>query len=188
MLFRSVYKCLQSCRPSPWQAFLSRKVGTWLMADHPYNWEWSQQLEDSLRTMLGKAGLRCATAVHKSWANAWTTSSRMDEDVCLPCIFGCNDEDDELSHYLCCDTLWTAAISNVSPRVELLRCSPYQRLCLSQPSLENARLLALVFSCYHAIKLAHRDLVDKCVADKDFLDVQVKLMALALAFKKDMTG
>ena len=89
-------------------------------------------------------------------------------------------------HYLCCDPLWTAVISSAFGRVELLQLSPMKRLCLSDPSVESARLLALAFNCYHALKLANRDLIDKCVQEGDFDSVQEKLVSLAAAFKQDL--
>ena len=129
--------------------------------------------------------MRVAVSVIKSWANAWTTSSRMDEDEVLPCIVGCQSCDDKLSHYICCDPLWTSVISAANGTVEQLQVSPRVRLCLEEPSLQNAHLLAIAFSTYHATKLANRDLVDSCIASGDFCPVQSKLLALADAFARE---
>ena len=172
-------------RPSPWSAFVTRKVGTWVPGDLSA-WTWNDDLERRVKGILGKVSLRVSSAVTKSWANAWTTSSRMHEEERLPCIFGCADCDDELAHYICCDPLWTAAISNSYSSVELLHRSPLERLCLIDPHVEDACLLALTFNCYHAVKLANREIVDKCVQVGDFSAIQDKLMSLADAFKKDL--
>jgi hypothetical protein len=46
------------------------------------------------------------TCVLKTFFNSWTTSDRMHGDHVLPCLFGCSDQKDILSHYLRCPTLW----------------------------------------------------------------------------------
>ena len=124
-------------------------------------------------------------AVIKSWANAWNTSERMDEDLALPCVFGCGARD-RLSHYVSCDPLWTAVISCSAKRVELLHCCPLSRLCLITPSIERARLLTIAFSCYHALKLGHRELVDRACDSNDFDELHAKLLSFADAFARDI--
>ena len=110
----------------------------------------------SLAQALSKMGPRVAAAVIKTWANAWTTSSRLHEPISLPCIFGCDGCDDALEHYLTCDILWTAVISCSFRRTELLWSDPLARLGLAG-SYEWLQMLAVAFSCYHALKLGHRD-------------------------------
>ena len=132
------------------------------------------------------AGTRVATAVIKTWANAWTTSSRMDEEETLPCTVACHACEDRLSHYICCDPLWTSVISSAKCNVEQLQASPRARLCLENPSLDSARLLAVAFSTYHALKLANRGLVDSSVASGDFYLVQIKLLYLADAYAREL--
>jgi len=150
-------------------------------------WEWTESLESSLVSLLKRTGMRVAMAVLKSWANAWTTSHRMHEDIALPCIFGC-DASDTLSHYICCDPLWTAVISSSYKNVELLNCSPLVRLCLETPSVESARLIAIAFSCYHSLKLSQRLLVESGCDSDDFAETHAKLMSLADAFSRDIVG
>ena len=130
--------------------------------------------------------MRVSMSVIKSWANAWTTSGRMDEEVTLPCILGCEGCEDALSHYICCDPLWTAVISSSNGSEEQLQLSPLARLCLESPTLDCARQLTVAFSTYHALKLAHRDLVDSCVGSGDFHSIQNKLVPLAAAFAKEI--
>ena len=98
------------------------------------------------------------------------------------------DAQDKLSHYICCDPLWTAAISCSFNRLELLHQPPLNRLCLVSPSLMGARLLCIVYGCYHSIKLGHRGMVDDCVDDAEFEPVLTKLVAVADAFAKDIVG
>ena len=45
----------------------------------------------------------------KSVCGAWTTSHRLHEINQLPCVFGCTDSKDTLSHYLVCPVLWQLA-------------------------------------------------------------------------------
>ena len=66
--------------------------------------------------------------------------------------------------------------------MEQLHVSPRVRLCLENPSLESARLLAIAFSTYHALKLANRKLVDSCIANGDVCPVQNKPLPVADAF------
>ena len=39
----------------------------------------------------------------RAWANAWTTSHWMHEPLLRSCILGCDDEKDDLHHFLRCD-------------------------------------------------------------------------------------
>ena len=179
------YNLLQSFRGSVWADTLNRKLPLWLPGGID-DWVLSPALEECLCKLLKKAGTRVAVSVIKSWANAWTTSSRMDEDEVLPCILGCQSCDDKLSHYICCDPLWTSVISSAKCTVEQLHVSPRVRLCLQNPSLESARLLTIAFSTYHALKLGNRQLVDSCIASGDFCPVQTKLLAVADAFAREI--
>ena len=164
---------------------LPRKLSAWIPAAVD-GWELTPELDAELCRLLKLARMRVATSVIKTWANAWTTSSRMDEDLVLPCILGCQDCDDKLSHYISCDPLWTAVISASKGNAEQLQESPRCRLCLQEPSLDRVRRLAIAFSTYHALKLANRETIDSCVASGDFTDVQIKLLSLADAFAKEL--
>ena len=59
------------------------------------------------------------SSVMKTLFNSWTTSDRMHSDCTLPCLFGCRNEKDILSHYLRCPTLWRAII----PERDVYSCS-----------------------------------------------------------------
>ena len=56
-----------------------------------------------------------ATAILKTWANAWITTSRMHEAEVRDYVFGCTEECDELSHYISCWRL--RSLLRVSPHV-----------------------------------------------------------------------
>ncbi len=126
-----------------------------------------------------------AMAVIKSWANVWTTSARMNEDDKLPCVFGCDDRD-TLSHYIQCEPFWSVLITCSYRSEVLLHDSPLKRLCLLDPSLEQARLLTIAFSCYHALKLGHRELVQLGCDSGCFDDTLAKLVCLADAYAREL--
>ena len=73
----------------------------------------------------------------------------MHEDVQHPCIFGCPDSKDTLAHYLCCAPLWHMASEVMGQQGEVDITS---RLCIRNPSLDDAVRLALCFQGYHYTK------------------------------------
>ena len=135
--------------------------------------------------MLKKLGIRGATAVIKTWANAWTTSTRMHESKSLKCIFGC-DAKDNLEHYLCCDPLWTAVISASFKRSELLWSCPLIKLGLMEPSMEWLQMCCVAFSCYHSIKMSHMSEVLNDLDSGDPCQVHSRLMNYAKAHFADL--
>jgi len=82
----------------------------------------------------------------KAITGAWTTSTRMHDGPCWPCIFGCLDARDEINHYLLCPILWQLVREQVGP-VDTI--SVGERLCLVNPSRQKLRQLALAHICYH---------------------------------------
>ena len=111
----------------------------------------------------------------------------MHESDRLSCIFGC-EADDCLDHYMCCDPLWTAVISNSFRRIELLQAGPLVRLGLTRPSEEWLQMTAIAFSCYHSIKLCHRAEVDLALERGDHCQVSDRLMNYAKAHFKEIVG
>ena len=134
---------------------------------------------------LKNLGMRGATAVVKTWANAWTTTSRMHESKILTCIFGCEAQDC-LDHYLCCDPLWTAVISASHKRSELLWTSPIVKLGLVSPSIEWLQMCALAFACYHSIKMSHMPEVLQALESGNLCQVHSRLINYASAHWKDL--
>ena len=125
------------------------------------------------------------SGIHKTWSNAWATSSRMHEDTRLQCIFGCEAPDD-LNHYLCCDPLWTAVISNCFNRVELLWTRPLIKIGLVNPKTEWLQMTSVAFSCYHSIRLDHWPEVLAAQPDRgNPCQVLNRLRNYARAFSKD---
>ena len=56
--------------------------------------------------VLKRTGGSCAMRVVKSWLNGWATSHRMHEDCVLPCVLGCSDGIDSMSHYVHCPHMY----------------------------------------------------------------------------------
>ena len=111
------------------------------------------------------------TCFFKTLLNSWYTSRRMHETVLLPCIFGCDSEDDDLRHYLSCDPMWTLAASASALPSAFLLLAPLDRLCLLNRSPLGLKLLSVVFRGYHALKMGHRTLVDHCISTGNFDEI-----------------
>ena len=112
----------------------------------------------------------------KTYVNAWATTHRYHESIRLPCIFGCNNEKDTLSHYLSCDRLWRVVAKH--SRVQI-RASILDKLGVKDPMPERFKNLALAFAIYHAMKLSHRNLIDSVLANRDFHELAAKAKQLA---------
>ena len=106
---------------------------------------------DLLREMFGKLSPAWATAILKTWANAWTTSSRMHEPVARQCIFGCAEGMDSLKHYLLCDHVWPLSALDAPDINERAA----QRMLL-RPHVQHSQIFDAVFAFnfYHAAKRA----------------------------------
>ena len=178
------YSHLQALSPPRWSTTLSRKLDSFeCLAGQLVT------IDDScvsrLAQALTKLGPRVAAAVIKTWANVWTTSTRMHEPIPLPCIFGCEGCSDTLNHYLTCDILWTAVISCSFGRTELLRPSPFITLGLDG-SFERLQMLAIAFSSYHALKMSHHAELITSLACGHPCQVQDRLIGYAKVFAKEV--
>ena len=118
----------------------------------------------------------------KTLSNSWCTTERFHEIVRLPCVFGCPDCKDNLSHYLKCEPFWTIIISSLNMHQSWLQCSPAAKLCLTHISSHNLYLLGILFKTYHALRTDFEDLINKAVASQDFCDVLLKASFLAKLF------
>ena len=109
------------------------------------NADWFSQLSEVFAS--AKVFLRICWL--KAIAGAWCTSVRMREDIILPCIFGCTDARDELTHYLQCTVLWLFASENLGHETHF---DIAHRLCLVSPTTARLRALAFVHTLYHTCK------------------------------------
>ena len=126
--------------------------------------------------------------VIKTLINSWSTSSRMGESVVLPCLFCGQVEEDELCHYLSCDTFWTLLISSAGLKtvsLSLLSLSPSQRVGMLNPSKVCFKLLAGAFLVYHAIKIGHTVEIQNACSSGDFVPLQELTLSLADVHYRD---
>ena len=175
---------LTTVTPPCWPVTLMRKLDSLDSLDD-FDISLSTERIKHLSSCLCKLGPRVAMAVVKSWANAWTTSLRMHEPLLLPCIFGCPGSQDELDHYIVCEPLWTAVISCSFKQTELLQSSPFTKLGLDG-SMAWLQMLAIAFSCYHAIKLSHRDCILASIASGHPCQVLDRLVEYARFFSNEL--
>ena len=76
----------------------------------------------------------------------------MHEEVILPCLLGCENGVDSLRHYLQCPHVY--AICNYFFKVD---SCPLICLGLKNPTINNLKIIACVFSAYHNLKGQVRD-------------------------------
>ena len=108
--------------------------------------------------------------VIKTLVNSWTTSCRMGEDIDLPCFFCGEDMEDDLCHYLECDTFWTLLVMSANLKLRaksFLSLSPTHRIGLLNPSVIGFKLLAGAFLVYHGLKFSHISEVKSALASGD---------------------
>ena len=120
--------------------------------------------------------------IFKTYIGAWTTSSRMHEPIIRKCLLGCNDCQDNISHYMQCSPLWQIACEALGVT------DPFNfnsRLCLESPTVGNAQLLALVFTLYHS---AHSLFKGVDVLSPMPRVVQQNLVEAAKAFRHHING
>ena len=86
--------------------------------------------------------------VIKTWVHGWATSHRIKGDLLHKCLLGCTDGIDSLGHYLQCPRAFGAA----SFLLQETSADPLVRCGLCSPSAQSLRLVACIFSAYHATK------------------------------------
>ncbi len=132
-----------------------------------------------------------ATAVMKTWANAWTTSTRMHEPCILPCLFGCDSGRDELAHYLHCVRLWHVIyLAEYNFEYDALRLwsdlfgDLGVKLLLKHPSISSAYRLVTAFLAYHTVKQQYRDEVLLLIQARNEENLRRRLKPIILAARQ----
>jgi len=122
-------------------------------------------------------------AIHwlKTVSNAWCTTSRMHESSSLPCIFGCAGQEDRLSHYMHCITLWSILHESFGG---YFAPSLVSRIGYLQPSPKKFIIIACAFEIYHALKVGNRNIVEECVATFRFSKVVHHASRIAVDYRK----
>ena len=140
------FRCLmKSAFPSNLQATVVRRLHKMGILDASQS---SIPEYDSACAVMRKVRKHVAMCVIKTWTNSWATSHRYHETVLLPCLMGCQEGKDDLSHYADCIQI------ELVLRALLQRppSSPLERFGLQNTSRENVLTCAAIFSAYHAIK------------------------------------
>ena len=113
----------------------------------------------TLKEFSGKLSMAWATSILKTWANAWTTSSRMHETVVRDCLFGCRPARADLRHYLRCPVLWGLLCGEE----EDLNSTMAERLMFINPEPGKAMKIVVAFLAYHALKNDPHQLPERAV-------------------------
>ena len=90
-----------------------------------------------------------AMQVVNTWCKSWATTRRLHLQPLLPCVLGCPNEIDDLSHYILCPHLWNIA-RTAFPNIQLN--SALDKLCIGSKCTVSLRVLAATFQAYHASK------------------------------------
>ena len=104
-----------------------------------------------------------ALAWLKTVTNGWCTSRRMHEPVLLPCIFGCSDASDTISHYLEYMILWSIIDEVFHGYVHPLSVG---RVNYLDPNPNRVIVISAAFEVYHALKIGLRDIIDSAICSK----------------------
>ena len=159
-LFPKKFKSLQSAamealsvefRVSSLSAELHEKVKVTLMPLAPFEIEldWFS----GLRSVLMKETPYIKICWLRTVAGAWCTSVKLHSVEGCPCIFGCSDSRDELTHYLQCPIIWQFARTSLrisEPSIHFL-----SRICVSEPTSDKLKLLAFTHALYHVCVNEH---------------------------------
>ena len=109
----------------------------------------------------------------------------MKETIRLPCIFGCLDMKDELSHYLCCDILWTIVCAASHTHVDVLSQTPEVKCCLCFAQQATLSRWNVAFTLYHSLRRDYVHLISQGAESNDFGPVQTKALELAVILSEE---
>jgi len=172
-LQKRFYVVLENSISNGWISLLNNKLGVFLDSEGgpptPFT---NSHLQEFIKSFKS-CPTSIQTSVFKTLINSWSTTCRYHEVVLWPCIFGCNDCKDELKHYLSCPPMWALAVSAASLPSAFLSFSPCDRLCLFSNSVCGMRLLAVASRGYHALKFGHREVIERCIANQDFAELNL---------------
>ena len=161
---KEISQVLVASVKDPWPPFINAKLQTFGIDDCVLSLEdWKEFL-----VVFKNRPQSVKTCFLKTIINSWATTHRLTEGELLPCILGCSNCQDNLKHYLRCDPLWTLAASACGLPSCFLCLPPKERLCLWNKSTYGLKLLRVVYSVYHTVKLGHRDLISQCIANNCF--------------------
>jgi len=187
------YRAIRSAEADEWRQLLCRRAealqddelsGSDLNGEdivpwpfHPYpNWEPSDEWVQEFTQARDRLPSKILYTVIKTWVNSWCTTSRLHENTQWPCIFGCCDEDDSLSHYLRCPRLWSSIGAVV--KSELVFLDPVEKMGLVHPTSRKLKLIAVASRVYHALKFDFHDTISEAIESEIFDRVYLVLTDL----------
>ena len=132
---------LQSYLAQKLQVTLKSRNEEFVPVDFVNNWFFN------LQPILSSANPFVRVCWLRTVCGGWTTSVRMHHDIIWPCVFGCTDYYDEITHYFACPCLWQFARETL--KLQENSISVGARLCLSEPSFDKLSLLAFCHTLYH---------------------------------------
>ena len=97
--------------------------------------------------------------------------------------------EDDLEHYLACDTFWTLLISSArlgSLGTSFLSLPPSHRLGVLHPTSLSFKLLAGAYLVYHALKLEHIEVVKDALSSGDLSSIHLLTISLAELHYSDL--
>jgi hypothetical protein len=104
---------------------------------------------DAVTPLLSQ--LKCYESVQvlRTWSNSWSTSYRYHESRRLPCLLGCDDMPDCISHYASCPLIheYVSAVFGPSLSPECLK-----NFGTSARTLDALRQVACIYYAYHVVK------------------------------------
>jgi len=104
---------------------------------------------DRIFGILQESGIHVRFCWLRTIAGGWTTTKRMGEIHTLPCLFGCKDSVDELSHYMSCPILWNICNESYPGESSFVL---EERISLRDPSIIKLGRLALACDIHHSMK------------------------------------
>ena len=148
------------------QSFISPVMGTFSL---------------ELKPLLSALPLSTPMALIRTWSNGWFTSIRMHESIALPCIFGC-DAEDNLDHYLKCDILWTLIYCCNNCKTTIFRQTIDNKACVRGLCRANLARLYTAFSTYHSLRKLHTEQITEAISSGNFNSVHETAIELIKLF------
>jgi hypothetical protein len=104
---------------------------------------------DAVTPLLSQ--LKCFESVQvlRTWSNSWSTSYRYHESRRLPCLLGCHDMPDCISHYSSCPLIHEYVSATFGPS---LSAECLNNFGTSARTLDALRQVACIYYAYHVVK------------------------------------
>ena len=128
------------------KSLLSKRIQI-LLQPYDIDMDNEVQLDQAIQILQSLKGSDAAKIL-KTWLNGWTTTSRMHEEIQMPCLLGCQGQPDSLQHYIHCPYCF-ALTSFLIPATSNY---PLVRLGLVLPTQSFQLSLSCIFTAYHAVK------------------------------------